>query len=421
MTLLLNIERYYPIINFSFYQIIKHFMVQFREIIERSNASIINKDRETFWRLRFSLDEELMILLRSVEETWFGPFRGLLYGQLLNKDYQQMCLNLMSYILGLANDEDLKCINEELLFVVIESLPSLKYLEFKTAMKLLFKMPSNHFISKCYSKYEELFFSIYPIENKESIFITFKMSSVGLILDKSLEAFPFESLPSLLSYNQSIFRTPSVRILSLMVYAFKDDIYANGINDSSVYYVLNPANNLAKTEEYFKESFLSVKDWEGVIGQSPNSNNLRDAFESKDVYIFFGHGAGASYYRAIPEGLDGVSMKSTSLIIGCSSGKLFSEGKHLESYGTPYRFMMNGAPSYVGVLWDVTDKDIDKFSDQLLSCWFSNWKTGLNVNREEMPITKAVCLSRSICKLKHLIGAAPVVYGLPLFTRSKST
>jgi len=329
---------------------------------------------------------------------------------------------LKTIILEYANKDELICVSEELLSVIIESLPSLKYCEFKTAMKLLFKSPSIHFISKSYAKCEELFLAIYPIENKESIFTTYKISAVGLILDKSLESFPFESLPSLQSYNQPVFRTPSIRILNIMVNAFKDEIYASGVNEKSVYYVLNPAENLAKTEEYFKDSFLSVKDLEGVIGKAPPHTDLREAFESKDVYIFFGHGAGASYYRSIPEGLDGCTINSSSLIIGCSSGKLFSEGKQLESYGTPYRFMMNGSPCYVGVLWDVTDKDIDKFSDQLLTLWFPNWKSNSDQSRptkELIPITKAVSMSRSVCKLKHLIGAAPVVYGLPLCTRSQ--
>jgi len=163
--------------------------------------------------------------------------------------------------------------------------------------------------------------------------------------------------------------------------------------------------------------FLSNQNWSGVIGKPPEPLELKSALESKEVYIFFGHGAGASYYRSIPDGLDGININSVSLVVGCSSGKLFSDGKQLESYGTPYRFIMNGSPCYVGVLWDVTDKDIDKFSDELLTHWMPNWRS--NDNKQQlMPISNAVCMSRSVCKLKYLIGSAPVVYGLPLMATS---
>ena len=392
-------------------------MTHFVEIIERSNASIVNKDRETFWRLRYSLDEELMILLRSVEETWFGPFKGILFGQLQNTNYQNMCQNLESFIMGETENERLVCKSQPLLGVLVESLPSLKYIEFRVAMKMLFESCSDQLISKCFDKYEEMFCEVYPMDNKESIFTTYSMSPVGLILEKSLDSFPFECLPTVQSYNQSFFRTPSLRILSLMYNTFKEGLFSKGVDQSKAYYVLNPSDNLPKTEEYFKNTFLSIKEWEGVIGKAPNPLELKEAFGSKEAYIFFGHGAGTSYYRSIPDGLDACDVNCASLVIGCSSGRLFSEPQ-LDSHGTPFRFLMNGCPSYVGVLWDVTDKDIDKFSDQLLSYLFSKWKPELNPSREMVANTRAVAMSRRVCRLKYLIGAAPVVYGLPLFTKT---
>jgi len=332
-----------------------------------------------------------------------------------------MSRKLRTYIKEMAEREDMFCMSEPLLGVVVESLPVLKFDEFRVAMKVLFNTPSDPFISKCFTKYEEMFCEVFPIDNKESIFSSYHLSPVGLIVDKTLEAFPFECLPTLHRTNQSIFRTPSLRILSLMYNTFKDGLYSKGVDQTKVYYVLNPSDNLAKTEDFFKNTFLSIKEWEGVIGKSPNPLELKNAFDSKEAYIFFGHGAGASYYRAMPDGLDGCNVNCASVVIGCSSGKLFSDGKQLESYGTPYRFLMNGCPSYVGVLWDVTDKDIDKFSDHLLSYWFSKWKPELNESKKVVPITRAVSMSRQYCRLKYLIGAAPIVYGLPLSTHNRTS
>lgn len=66
----------------------------------------------------------------------------------------------------------------------------------------------------------------------------------------------------------------------------------------------------------------------------------------------------------------------------------------------------------VANMWDVTDKDIDKFSASMLERWgaFPPSNPGMKV----MGIARAVRESRDECNLRFLNGAAPVVYGLPL-------
>lgn len=81
-------------------------------------------------------------------------------------------------------------------------------------------------------------------------------------------------------------------------------------------------------------------------------------------------------------------------------------------------------------LWDVTDKDIDRFSQALLTQWLSGGggstreavEGGSAPGREEgecgggrqgQDASTAVAAARAVCKLRHLIGAAPVCYGLP--------
>lgn len=70
-------------------------------------------------------------------------------------------------------------------------------------------------------------------------------------------------------------------------------------------------------------------------------------------------------------------------------------------------------------LWDVTDRDIDKFSQgvfdklQLTPERVSAWQP---VRHEsQTSIVAAVAQSRDVCKLKYLTGAAPVVYGIPFY------
>jgi separase len=61
----------------------------------------------------------------------------------------------------------------------------------------------------------------------------------------------------------------------------------------------------------------------------------------------------------------------------------------------------------VANLWDVTDKDIDKFTEDLIKTWMSS--------SHGTYLTTLMQKSRAVCKLKYLNGLAPVVYGLPVF------
>lgn len=65
------------------------------------------------------------------------------------------------------------------------------------------------------------------------------------------------------------------------------------------------------------------------------------------------------------------------------------------------------SPAIVANLWDVTDEDIDRYCE----CLLDNWLSGSNE-----PLLKHTSSARSVCKLKYLIGASPVVYGIPVCT-----
>ena len=77
------------------------------------------------------------------------------------------------------------------------------------------------------------------------------------------------------------------------------------------------------------------------------------------------------------------------------------------------------SPTLVANLWDVTDKDIDKFSQSV----FEKLNLSANYLKEvrqaqeasRTSVIAAVAQSRDVCKLKYLTGAAPVVYGIPFY------
>ena len=83
----------------------------------------------------------------------------------------------------------------------------------------------------------------------------------------------------------------------------------------------------------------------------------------------------------------------------------------------------------VANLWDVTDRDIDRFSRALLCHWVPSHPahsplplSQLQADRKaEVSLSAAISASRSACRLKHLIGAAPVCYGLPCMVQGRTT
>ncbi len=74
-------------------------------------------------------------------------------------------------------------------------------------------------------------------------------------------------------------------------------------------------------------------------------------------------------------------------------------------------------------LWDVTDRDIDRLSEEVFKKLHldaahvpdkSSKSPGL-LPISSMSTVEAVNASRDACKLKYLTGAAPVVYGIPVY------
>ena len=74
-------------------------------------------------------------------------------------------------------------------------------------------------------------------------------------------------------------------------------------------------------------------------------------------------------------------------------------------------FFSSFSPCMVANLWDVTDRDIDKFLEHLLKTWLTS--------EDGTSLSRVVQESRQACKMKNLVGCAPVVYGLPVFIRRK--
>jgi separase len=69
------------------------------------------------------------------------------------------------------------------------------------------------------------------------------------------------------------------------------------------------------------------------------------------------------------------------------------------------------------MLWDVTDKDIDKMAEAVMQDLrlMPGTPDGVWPSSKSKSIAQAVGSARDHCKLKYLTGAAAVTYGIPVY------
>ncbi|PPR01834.1 hypothetical protein CVT24_001780 [Panaeolus cyanescens] len=90
---------------------------------------------------------------------------------------------------------------------------------------------------------------------------------------------------------------------------------------------------------------------------------------------------------------------------GSQSTRVFADG-------IPYDYIIAGCPCLVANLWDVVSPDIDIFAQAVHEKLSLG---GVRASSSRISIASAVAQSRDSCDLKYIIGAAPIVYGIPVF------
>ncbi|OMJ30313.1 Separin [Smittium culicis] len=212
------------------------------------------------------------------------------------------------------------------------------------------------------------------------------------------------------------------------------------VDVNSVFYLINPGGDLQRTQQIMEPIIKmdQCREWSGIIGREPLSQELVYGLHNSEIYLYFGHGGGEKYLKR--SHLSSIGLLKMGAIFGCSSGKIFSNSGYSKDQfmtlkgigldGNGVNYLASGScSSYIGNLFDVGDKDIDTFSLGFLR------KFGMVRNENEIKESykcaccfvfgekkisnvQAVSMSRDECKMKYLTGCAPVVYGLPVYSKN---
>lgn len=484
---------------------------ELKEIIELSNYSCHNSietgakgAKNNWWSEREALDVRLHELLLNIENIWLGGFRGVFaqhardVDQLnrFRKDFEiildrhlpsrratkrgskKLSLDdqVLELFIGLGSDQDGEVDLDEplsdLLYFVVDMLQ----------------------FSGERNAYDEVDFDSMAIEVLDALRTYHDNSDVEdqdgahliLVLDRRLQAFPWESLPFL--QDASVSRVDSMlclrdRILEMRRrFGNENDRYT--VTRQSGSYILNPSADLKNTEtilapELSKLGQSNGAEWKAIVRQEPTEDEFSTALTTSSMLLYFGHGSGSQYIR--PRAIRRLdSCSEVVWLMGCSSGAVTEHGE-LEAHAVPLAYLLAGqrsetlAPSdnqssskcmsVLATLWDVTDKDIDRFSLAVGEEW-GLWSSPRDTSKvsaktprkrevvaapstpqrgaktpktpkvrktpapartparsrsrvrdvmKEQSLVEAVSKSRDACYLRYLNGAAPVVYGVPVY------
>ena len=424
--------------------------------------------KKLWWAEREALDDRLKILLENIENIWLGGFRGIIAHQYRHQDL----LSRFSSSLLRSLDQHLPSRQKSRRTIGVESHlhahvlglfvalghPDDHELDDSIADLLYFVVDILQFQGE-HNAYDEIDFDIVTMDVLDALRCYHEALKVLdakytqhtiLILDKELLAFPWESLPCL--EGRSVCRMPSLSCVVARLDKIRSqdaDASTLSISASKGAYILNPSSDLTSTQSTFEDAFCTaLPNYTSIVNRAPTEAEFESCLGEKNLFLYFGHGSGAQYIRG--RNIKRLKQCAVTFLMGCSSGKMVECGK-FEPYGVPWNYMHAGCPAVVGTLWDVTDKDIDRFAMKTFQDWGllghddtvaeeaavtgvkrkgknmkANGKGGVKQTpcqpapeqkgqkKQNVALDEAVANARSSCVLRYLNGAAPVIYGIPV-------
>ena len=328
----------------------KQKMEEINEIeVKSSNVSSL-LPKEEWWTIKRNLDSKLGEIVAQIEE-FLGVWKGLFAPIIYKPNHSS---NITTLVTSLKFDSSLRTKIEEMLGTRVDV----------------------------------------------SQFTVNKVLPLGLILGKTVHRFPWESLPIVSKYSIGITRIPSLRLVALHC---DNSSLPMKVDPKTAFFILNPQGDLENTEKTFMNVFTHDFEWDGNIGSLPDSETVKVAIRSRDLFVYCGHGSGTEYFNYTKMAEDGLHFRAAMLLMGCKSGELTEKGES-EPKGIPLAVVACGSGAVVGNLWNVTDRDIDRFTLNLLERTVANGPCSLE---------EGVAQARTACRLRYLTGAAPVVYGFP--------
>lgn len=408
-------------------------------IVEQNNYSVSSKvtstiktsgGRRKWWETRYLLDSKLKNLINKIEDCWFSGFRSILNDHFIDKiafeDFKtNFYKTLQQYLpsrMKMGNSESFIQIEDWILKLFLDLVPGdTKYVTMiDDLIYFILDILLYHGEANAYDEIDLNQLHIQLVENikdyQARVFVNKntrnKKKHTFFIISDKCHPFPWENLSFL--QKMSITRVPSYTHLYKLLEKAQFKLPVQISIKEKIGMVLNPHADLIKTEARFKDIFHKLVNDTlhsiAIIGQKPEEAKFLELIKKSNLFIYVGHGSGEQYARL--KWVKQCDQIATSFLLGCSSASMKPYGL-LQPTGSMYSYLQGGSPYVLGNLWDVTDKDIDKFSVSLFE------RSGLIKNLQGevsgyQDVSHAVNDAREVCHLRYMNGASPVGYGLPI-------
>ena len=394
------------------------FLCDFSSILSRSNESMKQewdfndkKQMRAWWKMRLKLDHELNHLMEQVNDEVLGPFAVFLLGEATsNIDL------LVSRVSSLCSGLKLTKAAVQMLALVL--LYARKFKEEEICEQIKTVLGGFSFkrqvevgeIESLSEKFKSEGSSLPPLQ-------AFKPGPVLLVLDGRCQPFPWESLPCFKS--QEFYRVPSLSYIHRARLRARER--PSEVDWENASFLLNPSGDLTSTQTCFESWFAEQEGWSGISGEAPDTSALLEMLSLKDIFLYFGHGTCEQYISKST--MEKLKSCSAVFLMGCSSAKL-SKNYMNQGRGFLLSYLLAGSPLAIGNLWDVTDKDIDRFAKCLLeNCLGEGQGQELKDDdddddddddvKDHTLSSRSIMQARQACKLPALTGFSPVYYGIP--------
>lgn len=419
--------------------------------------------KAAWWKAREELDGRLGELLRGVEEVWLGGFRGVFSQEprrtSLLARFQASFHNILDSHLpsrrrvrGRRPAKAAKvAFDPRILELFVGLGDPAGSADFDEAlMDLLYFVVDILQFRGEQNAYDEIDFDAMVVDTLGALAAYHQAAAAEgaaeggahtiLVLDRSLHAFPWESLPCM--EGLAVSRVPSLACLRRLILeqrsGAEESRAGHHVSGSSGTYMLNPGSDLTNTLTLFEKPLAGLgPTWTPIVSRAPSEAEFEGALAGSDVLLYFGHGSGAQYMRG--KTLRRMEKcRAVALLMGCGSAGLEGGGE-FECYGTVWNYMLAGCPAVVGALWDVTDREVDRFAGEVFEEWGlvgrgtfkqgekGRERDGAKKGKGKESATKgdeetgasslveAVARGREACRFKYLTAAAMCVYGIPVY------
>lgn len=371
------------------------------------NAQFLNKRLvQKYWSKREDIDLRMKSVINVMDKEWLGGWNCLLTGKLVDTTLRDRIMKLVDTTISDWGFIRLNKKQKILLYNLIDCCPVLQTQQIKSCIRKIltecgdtedvrqvfssecgnctkeFKF-LNELCLKCLSKSFENIHHFTLVDGirafSQAVNIIkdndewaglrkAKRHPVILIVDDMLDTFPWETLPVL--NHHPVSRLENLHFLYYLYKIHEKDIKDGYFRTTCEVgrYVINPEQNLDRMEKRMA-SFVQYwcSTWSGHIGKPPPPTDFVKYISEADVFLYCGHGDGCQLAAGGGSGVESVKGRALVVLAGCCSVRRSKLAPRAPPQAAHMHLHVAGCPTVVGMLWEVTDLEVDKMVSTLVS------------------------------------------------------